>query len=79
MNLAKTHVILHLLLRLLLFFYFKPPKITEFIHKFPFGKIILLTDLYFYDCETELFSMNQVGVVHPNQYAMYGVEKILEI
>ena len=60
---------------------FKTNQITQFIHKFPLGEIILLTDLYFYDCETELFSMNQVdgimfGAVHPSQYAIkYGVEK----
>ena len=81
MNQAKTHVILHLKLRLLLFYYLKPTKITQFIHKFPFGEIILLTDLYFYDCETELFSMNQVlrimfGAGYLNQYIIkYGVEK----
>ena len=69
----------------LFFFYLKPPKITQFIQKFPFGEIILLTDLYFCDCETELFCKNQVyrimfGAVHPNQYAIkYGVEKIIEI
>ena len=63
------------------FFYLNPPKITQFIHKFPFGEIILLTDLYFYECETELFSNNQVyrimfGAVHSNQYAIkYGVKK----
>ena len=37
---------------------FKPPIITQFIHKFPFGEIFLLTDLYFYNCETELFNTN---------------------
>ena len=61
--------------------FFKPLKITQFIYKFPFGEIILLIDLYFYDCETELFSKNQVyrimsGAVHPNHHAIkYGVEK----
>ena len=65
----------------IIFFYLNPLKITQFIHMLPFGEIILLTDLYFYDCETELFSMNQVyrimfGAVPPNQYAIkYGVEK----
>ena len=64
-----------------LLIYIKPLKITQFISKFPFGEIILLTDLYFYDCETELFNKNQVYkimflAVHPNQYAIkYGVEK----
>ena len=68
-------------MRLLLSFYLKPLKITQFIHKFLFGEIILLIDLYFYDCETELFSKNQVcrmvfGAVHLNQYEIkYGVEK----
>ena len=72
-------------MRLLLIFYLQPLKITQFIHKFPFGEIILLTDLYFYDRETELFSKNQVyrimfGAFHPNQYAIkYGVDKIIEI
>ena len=58
---------------------------TQFIHKFPLCEIILLTDLYFYNCETELFSKNQVyriifEAVHPNQFSIkHGVEKMIEI
>ena len=58
----------------------KPIKITQFIHKSHFVEIILLKDLYFYDCEAELFSKNQVYRImfraeHPNQYAIkYGVD-----
>ena len=47
---------------LLIFYeYLKPLKISPFFHKFPIGEIILLTDLYFYDCETKLFSKNQLN------------------
>ena len=70
-NLAKSHIDVFAII----FLNLKTLKITQFIHKFPFGEIILLTDLFLYDCETELFSMNQVYrimlvAVHSNQYAI---------
>ena len=60
-NLAET-VIFIVLAAIALVFHLKPHKIIQFIHNFPFGEIILLTDLYFYDCEIEPFRTNQVDL-----------------